>query len=327
MPFFCVSESGLSHRAFEGNLEEFLGFDGELHGQFVHYLFGVTVDDEADSVFEGDSPLLAVEELVFVDLGGGGFVLHRCRGVGDDHVREGVCAALIAQEERVALAVVAGVLGMKTHLDESAVRILAMSGGDTFGDDARAGVLTDVDHLRARVRLLVVISERYGVELRGGIIAFEDAGRVFPGDGGTGLDLRPREACVLMGNTAFGNEIIDTAFAVLVARVPVLDGRIFDFRVFVNNDLDDGGVQLVFIAHRGGTSLQIREIRAFVGDEKRALELTRVAGVDAEIGAQFHRATNAFGHIDKRTIGEDGGIECRVEIICRRYDRAEVFLN
>ena len=196
-------------------MEEFLGFDGELHGEFVHDLFGITVDDEADGVFEGDSPLLAVEELVFVDLGGCCFVFNGSRGVRDDHVREGVRTAFIAQEERVALAVVAGVLGVKTHLDESAVRVLAMSGGDTFGDDARAGVLTDVDHLRACVRLLVVIGERYGVELRGGIIAFEDAGRVFPRDGGAGLDLCPGEPCVLVGDTAFGNEIIDTAFAVL----------------------------------------------------------------------------------------------------------------
>ena len=153
-------------------MQQFLGFDGKLHGQFVHHLFGVAVNDETDCVFEGNTPLLAVEELVFIDLGGCCLVLHCRRRVGDDHVRKSVRAAFIAQQQTVALAVIAGVFGMNAHLDESAVRVLAMPGGDTLGDDTRTGVFADVDHLCARIRLLVVIGERHRVELGGGVIPF-----------------------------------------------------------------------------------------------------------------------------------------------------------
>ena len=186
-----MSESGLSHGAFEGDLQQLLGFDGELHGQFVHDFLGVAVDDEPDGVFETDASLLAVEELVFVDLGSRGFVFNGCCGVRDNHVREGVRAAFIAQEERVALTVVTRVLGVNAHLDESAVRVLAMSGRDTFGDDTRTGVLADMDHLRAGISLLVVIGERYRVELRRGVVSAKDTRRVFPCDRGSVEDLSP----------------------------------------------------------------------------------------------------------------------------------------
>ena len=79
-------------------MKEFLCFNGELHGEFVHDFFGVSVDDESDGVFERDTPLLAVEELFFVDFGSGGFVFNGGGGVRDDHVGEGVCAAFVAEE-------------------------------------------------------------------------------------------------------------------------------------------------------------------------------------------------------------------------------------
>ena len=72
-------------------------FDGELHGKFVHYLFGVAVDDESDGIFDANTPLPAVEELVVADLGGGGLVLDGSRRISDDHVRESVCAATVAE--------------------------------------------------------------------------------------------------------------------------------------------------------------------------------------------------------------------------------------
>ena len=147
-------------------MQEFLRLDGKLHRELVHDFFGVAVDNQSDCILEGDTPLLAVEELIFVDLGGRCFVFNGRRGVGDDHVGESVRAAFITQEERVALALITRVLGMDTHLHESPVRVLAMARGDTFGDDAGTGVFADMDHLRSGVCLLVVIGEGYRVELR-----------------------------------------------------------------------------------------------------------------------------------------------------------------
>ena len=79
--------------------------------------------------------------------------------------------------------IIACVGGSFAHLDESSVGILAMSSRDTFADDARACVGTDMNHLGSGVRLLVVVSNGYRVELCAGVIAFEYAGWVFPCDG------------------------------------------------------------------------------------------------------------------------------------------------
>ena len=139
---------------------------------------------------------------------------------------------------------------MDTHLYQSAVGVLAMSRRDTFGDDTTARVLADMNHLRTGICLLVVIRNCNGVELGGRVIALEDTRRIFPGNRRARLHLRPGKPCVLVRDTAFGNEIIDTAFPVLVARIPVLHGGVLDFTILMHNDLDNGCMQLVLVPHR-----------------------------------------------------------------------------
>ena len=48
-------------------------------------------------------------------------MLHYGRLVLDVHIGEGMCSAMAAQQQRVALAVVACTIGTLTHLHESAV--------------------------------------------------------------------------------------------------------------------------------------------------------------------------------------------------------------
>ena len=48
-----------------------------------------------------------------------------------------------------------------------------------------------MDHLRSGVGLLIVVRYGYGIKLADRIVPQEDAGGVFPGDGGAGLDLGP----------------------------------------------------------------------------------------------------------------------------------------
>src|SRR5712692_9347947 len=71
-----------------------------------------------------------------------------------------------------------------------------------------------------------------GVELADRVIALEDAAGVLPGDRRASLHLGPRDlrAHAARG-AALGDEIVDPAPAFLVARVPVLDRRVFDRRV------------------------------------------------------------------------------------------------
>ena len=72
-------------------------FDGELHRQFVHDFFGIAIDNEAHGVFDANTALTAVEELVLANLAGGGFVFDDGSRIADLHIRECVCAAFIAE--------------------------------------------------------------------------------------------------------------------------------------------------------------------------------------------------------------------------------------
>ena len=75
--------------------------------------------------------------------------------------------------------------------EQAAIRVLTVTGGNALGDDRTLRVLADMDHLGARIRLLIVVRQRNGIEFTGGIVAHENTARVLPRDRGTRLDLRP----------------------------------------------------------------------------------------------------------------------------------------
>src|ERR1035437_429556 len=141
--------------------------------------------DHRHSIFTGDAALAAVEDLVFADFRGGGFVFHLRRGVAHFQIGEGVRAALIAEQQRIALRVVARAGGGLQNLDAAAIGVLSVSGRDALADDGGSGVLPDVDHLGAGVGLLPVVGEGDGVELADGIVADQQATGIFPGDFGS----------------------------------------------------------------------------------------------------------------------------------------------
>src|SRR4029077_14947163 len=99
-------------------------------------------------------------------------------------------------------------------------------------------------------------------------IAAQDAARVLPSDGRAGLDLRPGDLRAFTpAIAALGDEIVDAAFALLVAGVPVLHRRIFDLGIVERDQLDHGGVKLVLVAHRRGAAFEVTHIGALVGDD------------------------------------------------------------
>src|SRR5262245_32169532 len=138
-----------------------------------------------------------------------------------------------------------------------------------------------MQHLGAAVDLLVAVGNRDRVELTARIVAAQDAARILPGAGRTGLDLGPGD---LEGAAAavatLGDEIVDAALAFRIARIPVLYRRILDLGIVESHELDDGRVQLVLIALRRGAALEVAYVGALVGDDQRALELAGVALVD-----------------------------------------------
>src|SRR5215472_14638027 len=121
---FSTSRSGdvtSAHRSFERDAEQLLRLDRELHRQLLEDDLAEAVDDHVDRLFRGDAALLEVEDLVLADLRRGRFVFHLGRRVVDLDIRERVSAAAVADEQRVALRVIAGAVGLAEDLDHAAV--------------------------------------------------------------------------------------------------------------------------------------------------------------------------------------------------------------
>src|SRR3954462_4573785 len=103
---------------------------------------------------------------------------------------------------------------------EAAIGVLRDAGGNALADDPGGRVLAEMDHLGAAIDLLVSVRDRDRVKLAARIVAAQDAGRIFPGDGGTGLDLGPGDLRIVAAAVAtLGDEIVDAALAFGIAGV------------------------------------------------------------------------------------------------------------
>src|SRR5512141_1441704 len=131
----CVRGWMSANGAFEADVEQFLGFDGKFHRQLAEHLLAEAVDDQRDRVFLGDAARPAIEQLVVGDLRRGRFMLDRRRRVLDLDVRKRMRATALADQQRVALGVVAGAIGGAFDLDQAAIGVLATAGADALADD------------------------------------------------------------------------------------------------------------------------------------------------------------------------------------------------
>src|SRR6266513_3555477 len=177
MPFRV---SGSAYASFECDAEQLLRFNRELHRQFLENLATETADDHRHRVLGTHSALLAVEDLVLADLRSRCFVLEGRGVVLNLDVGERVRAALVANEHRVALRVVARTRSLWQHAHQSAVAVVAFASRDSFRDDRRLRVLADVDHLRASVRLLLSVDDGDGIELADRVVSLENHTRILP---------------------------------------------------------------------------------------------------------------------------------------------------
>ena len=98
------------------------------------------------------------------------------------NVRERICLGVVANQHRVALRIVACARRLGIDLDQAAIAVLRITGGNALGNDRAFGVLANVNHLAACVGLLVVIGQRHRVKLTHGVIAHQHAAWIFPSD-------------------------------------------------------------------------------------------------------------------------------------------------
>ena len=176
-------------------------------------------------------------------------------------------------------------MGAFHDLHSAAVGVLPLPGGDTFGDNCTLCILPDVGHLCSGVGLLKVIGEGHRVEFADRFIPLENHAGIFPGDGRTGLHLRPRDLGVLLpADAPFGDKVVDTAFARLwITGIPVLNGGVFNGSILVGDQFHHRCVKLVLIAHGCGAPLKVTHIAALVGDDEGPFELACVGRIDTEV--------------------------------------------
>ena len=203
-----------------------------------------------------------------------------------------------------------------------------MSGRDTLTYNRTAGILAQVNHLRTGIRLLVVVCHSYGIEFGCRVVTCQDAGRIFPGNCRTGFHLCPGQFAVYPFAVAtFRHEVIYTALALGITRIPVLDSAVFHFGAVVHDNLHNSGMQLVFITHRCRTTFQVRNVRVIIRHNQRTFKLSRIAGIDTEIGRKFHRTAHTLRDIYERTVREHCGVQRSKEIVTVAYYRPHVFLH
>src|SRR5207302_8761952 len=185
------------------------------------------VHHETYGLLLGQTSLHAIEQYVLRYLGGGRLMLKQGGGILGLNIRHRVSTAFVTNQERVTGREIARADRLAVCGHEAAIGVLRYSGRDALRDDPAGGVLAEMQHLGAGIDLLVAVRNRDRIEFAARIVAAQDAARIFPGDGRAGLKLGPGNLRPLpTAITALGDKIVDAATAVLVARIPVLDGRI-----------------------------------------------------------------------------------------------------
>lgn len=86
--------------------------------------------------------------------------------------------AFVAKQQGVALAVITGIVRFLCHAHQATVRVLTLSGRDTFAHNGTPGILAQMNHFCSRVCLLMVIGYCHTIEFCRRIVAGKDARRI-----------------------------------------------------------------------------------------------------------------------------------------------------
>ena len=158
--------------------------------------------------------LHAIEELILGDFRGRRLMLELRRAVIRLDIGHRMRAAVVADQQRVAIGEIARARRLAMRRDLAAIGVLRMAGGNALRDHPARRVLAEMDHLSAGIDLLMAVRNGDRIEFAARIVAAQNAGRIFPGDGRAGLDLRPRNLRARTAAVAaLGDEIIDAALA------------------------------------------------------------------------------------------------------------------
>src|SRR5438094_5613064 len=181
----------LPNRPFQFQTQQARRFNCKLHWQLQENILAETVDDERHGVFLRNASLHQIEQLLLTDPRCRSFMLNLRAVIHHLDIRKGIRSGVGTNQHRVTLRVVPGIHCLWHNLHQTAIAVVGMPGRNAFRNNRRAGVLAEVNHLRARVRLLGVIRKRHRIELTNRIVALQNARRILPGDCRSSLDLCP----------------------------------------------------------------------------------------------------------------------------------------
>src|SRR5262249_2567883 len=111
----------LTDAALEADAQQLLRLDREFHRQLFEHLLAKPADDEIHRLFRGQPSLAAVEDLVFANPGSRSLMPDLGRWILYFEIREGMCSAFIAHQQRIALRIVPGAFGALQDFDHPAV--------------------------------------------------------------------------------------------------------------------------------------------------------------------------------------------------------------
>src|SRR5208337_4033656 len=228
-PALCLAPSERSADAsLKRNRDQFLCFHREFHRQLLQDVANEAIDDQGRCLLGRKPALHAKKQLVLGDFRSRCLMFELRAGIFRFDIRHRMGTAGIADEQRIAICEIARARGLPMRRNLTAIGVLRSARRDSLRYHPARCVLAEMDHLGPRIDLLAAIGNRDRVELAARIVTAQDTGRIFPGDRGSGLDLSPGNLGICApAIAALGDEIIDSAAAVRVTRIPVLHGRIF----------------------------------------------------------------------------------------------------
>ena len=238
----------------------------------------------------------------------------------DVHQRVGVRARLRVEQQRVATHRRLRPHGAGVHLQRAAIARTAAALRDGLRDDGRCRVGRSVDDLRAGVLVLAARGHRERKDLAVGVRPHQVHARVLHCELRAEVAIDPLHHGALVRGGALRHEVVDV-------RRPVLDRRVADTRILLDDDLDDGAVERVGRVRRRRAAFDVVHVAAFLGDDQRPFELTHVFLVDAEVGLERDVDLDPGGHVHEAAARPDGAVQRGELVVGWRDDRAEILLD
>ena len=176
-----------------------------------------------------------------------------------------------------------------------------------------------MNHLRTCILVLSLTSkaQRHGFCL--GIRFCQNTCRILHGGLGTDISIHPFHGASFAHVRTLGNQVVH------VIR-PVLHRGVAHASMLFYNNFHDGSMQRILRIDRSRTAFYIMHVGAFVGNNKRAFELTHSRSINTEVRLQRNFYMHTLWHVYEGTTRPCCGIQRAKLIVFWRNNRTEILL-